>query len=59
MQSIFHWDKRNLINLNNDPMQRQPHITLAKEQLGWEPKIPLEKGLKNTIEYFKTFYFSF
>ncbi len=37
----------------DDPMQRQPNITLAKEQLGWEPKTQLEEGLKRTIEYFK------
>lgn len=38
----------------DDPLQRQPDITLAKEKLGWEPKIPLEKGLLPTIEYFKS-----
>ncbi len=37
----------------DDPLQRQPNITLAKEQLGWEPKIQLEEGLKRTIDYFK------
>ena len=37
----------------DDPLQRQPNITLAKKQLGWEPKIQLEEGLKRTIEYFK------
>jgi len=37
----------------DDPMQRQPDISLAKEKLGWEPKINLEEGLKKTIEYFK------
>ncbi len=37
----------------DDPMQRQPNITLAKEQLGWEPKTQLEEGLQRTIEYFK------
>ncbi len=36
----------------DDPMQRQPDITLAKKELGWEPKIPLEKGLVKTISYF-------
>jgi UDP-glucuronate decarboxylase len=36
----------------DDPKQRQPDISLAKKQLGWEPKIPLEKGLMQTIEYF-------
>lgn len=38
---------------SDDPMQRQPDITLAKEKLNWEPSVPLEAGLKNTIEYFK------
>ncbi len=38
----------------DDPMQRKPDITKATELLnGWQPKINLEKGLKNTIEYFK------
>ncbi|MCF8349147.1 MAG: SDR family oxidoreductase [Bacteroidales bacterium] len=37
---------------SDDPMQRQPDITLAKEKLNWEPKIPLEEGLVKTIEYF-------
>jgi UDP-glucuronate decarboxylase len=37
----------------DDPMQRQPNITLAKEKLGWEPKIRLEDGLERTIAYFK------
>lgn len=38
----------------DDPMQRQPDITLAKEKLGWEPKINLQDGLTKTIEFFKT-----
>ncbi len=37
----------------DDPTQRQPDILLAKEKLGWEPKIPLEEGLGKTINYFK------
>ena len=36
----------------DDPMQRQPDISLAKEQLNWEPVIKLEDGLKRTISYF-------
>jgi UDP-glucuronate decarboxylase len=36
----------------DDPKQRQPDIGLAKARLGWEPKVPLETGLKNTIDYF-------
>jgi UDP-glucuronate decarboxylase len=37
----------------DDPRQRQPDITLAREVLGWEPKVPLEEGLKKTISYFQ------
>ncbi|MDY0104039.1 MAG: SDR family oxidoreductase [Lentimicrobium sp.] len=40
---------------SDDPMQRQPDISLAKSKLGWEPKIELEEGLKETIEFFKHF----
>ncbi|OGH00009.1 MAG: NAD-dependent dehydratase [Candidatus Lambdaproteobacteria bacterium RIFOXYD1_FULL_56_27] len=36
----------------DDPKQRKPDIRLAKEKLGWEPKIPLREGLKKTIAYF-------
>jgi UDP-glucuronate decarboxylase len=38
----------------DDPKQRQPDITLAKEMLGWEPKVQVEDGLKATIEYFSS-----
>ena len=38
---------------SDDPMQRKPVIDLAKKELGWEPTISLEEGLKKTIEYFK------
>jgi UDP-glucuronate decarboxylase len=39
----------------DDPTQRQPDISLAKEKLGgWEPKVPLREGLIKTIEYFDT-----
>ncbi len=37
----------------DDPMQRRPDITVAKQVLGWEPKIQLEEGLGYTIEYFR------
>jgi UDP-glucuronate decarboxylase len=37
----------------DDPKQRQPDITKAKTQLGWEPKVQLEEGLEKTISYFK------
>lgn len=39
---------------SDDPLQRKPDISLAKKELNWEPAIPLEEGLKRTIEYFKT-----
>jgi UDP-glucuronate decarboxylase len=38
---------------SDDPKQRQPDIALAKAKLGWEPKVGLEDGLKETIAYFK------
>jgi len=37
---------------HDDPKQRQPDITLAREKLGWEPRITLDEGLPKTIEYF-------
>ena len=39
----------------DDPKQRQPDITQAKAKLGWAPKVPLEEGLKQTIQYFKPY----
>jgi UDP-glucuronate decarboxylase len=39
---------------SDDPKQRQPDITLAREILQWEPKIALDEGLRRTIDYFKT-----
>jgi len=36
----------------DDPKQRQPNIQLAKDKLGWEPKVPLDEGLKRTVDYF-------
>jgi len=38
---------------SDDPKQRQPNIELAKSKLGWQPKVNLEDGLKETIAYFK------
>ena len=38
----------------DDPKKRKPDILLAKELLGWEPKVPLAEGLAKTIEYFRT-----
>jgi UDP-glucuronate decarboxylase len=37
---------------SDDPMQRQPNISLAKKELDWSPKIQLEEGLVKTIDYF-------
>ncbi len=37
----------------DDPRQRRPDIALAREKLGWEPKVNLEEGLQLTIDYFK------
>lgn len=39
----------------DDSKKRKPDITLAKELLGWEPKIPLAEGLVKTIAYFRQF----
>lgn len=39
---------------SDDPLQRKPDITLAKEKLAWEPTIQLEEGLKKTIAYFES-----
>jgi UDP-glucuronate decarboxylase len=38
----------------DDPKQRRPDITLAKNKLDWAPHVALEEGLKRTIQYFKT-----
>ena len=38
----------------DDPKQRRPDITRARQLLGWEPKVQLEEGLVKTIEYFRT-----
>ena len=37
----------------DDPKQRRPDISKAKEKLGWEPKVPLSEGLKSTIQFFE------
>ncbi len=37
----------------DDPRQRQPDISLARKTLNWEPRVPLEEGLRKTIEYFR------
>ena len=38
---------------NDDPQQRRPDISKAKEKLNWEPKVGLETGLSTTIEWIK------
>ena len=37
----------------DDPIRRKPSIHLAKDKYNWHPLVELEKGLDNTIEYFK------
>lgn len=39
----------------DDPKQRQPDITMAREKLGWEPKVKLQEGLERTVAYFRNF----
>jgi dTDP-glucose 4,6-dehydratase len=38
---------------SDDPKRRQPNIAKAKRILGWEPKVGLEAGLRETVQYFK------
>ena len=37
----------------DDPKQRRPDISLAKEKLDWEPQVSLDEGLDRTIDYFR------
>jgi dTDP-glucose 4,6-dehydratase len=37
----------------DDPKQRQPDITRARQRLGWEPRVSLEEGLRETISWFR------
>lgn len=39
---------------SDDPKIRRPDITKAKRVLGWEPKVPLDQGIAQTVEYFRT-----
>jgi dTDP-glucose 4,6-dehydratase len=41
------------LRLSDDPQRRQPDITRAQNLLHWEPKVPLDEGLRNTIQYYK------
>ncbi|HRK01799.1 MAG TPA: SDR family oxidoreductase [Oligoflexia bacterium] len=52
-QSNSKIESRPLLHLD-DPKQRRPDISRAKEWLGWEPRVSLEEGIKKTIEYFRT-----
>lgn len=38
----------------NDPARRRPDITLAQERLGWSPTVPVDEGLRKTIDYFRS-----
>ncbi|MBQ1278116.1 MAG: SDR family oxidoreductase [Thermoguttaceae bacterium] len=38
----------------DDPCRRRPDISLAKEKLGWEPKVQIEEGLRKTVEWFRS-----
>ena len=40
----------------NDPKVRRPDITLAKKELGWEPKVNIEEGITKTVKWFKENY---
>jgi UDP-glucuronate decarboxylase len=40
----------------DDPKQRQPNISLAKDKIGWQPNVSLEDGLKETITYFRSVF---
>ena len=48
-----------IVNANereDDPVRRKPDISLAKQKLGWQPKIPLQEGLRSTIDYFEKLF---
>ena len=49
--SIIHMEKP-----EDDPMQRKPDITLAREKLSWQPAVDLEQGLDSTVKYFKSLF---
>ena len=38
----------------DDPAKRKPDITLARKELGWQPRIPLDEGLRKTVEWFRS-----
>jgi len=39
--------------VEDDPQRRRPDISLARAELGWQPRVPLDKGLAKTVEYFR------
>jgi UDP-glucuronate decarboxylase len=41
---------------SDDPVRRKPDIALARDRLGWEPKVAIEEGLRRTIDYFRNVY---
>ena len=53
-----HWQSMEMAKIvyeplpKDDPKQRRPDITLARKELGWEPKIELEEGIKLTMDWF-------
>jgi UDP-glucuronate decarboxylase len=54
IQKVNKGYKQNVERTVDDPQQRKPDITLAKEKLKWEPKVALSEGLDKTIEYFRS-----
>ena len=42
----------------DDPSRRRPDISLARKELGWEPRVPLAEGLRRTIDWFRTIQLS-
>lgn len=44
---------RYLEKTQDDPSKRKPDISLAKEKLGWEPRVTVKEGLTSTIAYFQ------
>jgi nucleoside-diphosphate-sugar epimerase len=50
------WLTRDIIALPADDPKRQPDITLAKEKLGWEPRVQLREGNQKTLRYLAKLY---
>jgi UDP-glucuronate decarboxylase len=49
------WSRSRIVNAPtpvDDPVRRCPDITLARTKLGWEPRVPLDEGLRRTIAFF-------